>query len=217
MPSVAQRVAALDPVKVAVALAAAVFVFGLFGSMDALRRPVMWLFNLNTEGNAPALFSMAQLVAAGAVAILAGRQARTARVPWMAFGVFLILLGIDEGISVHEYVTERTVTSWQVLFSPLYLAGAVAALAVVWQRRTVPELAGLLLLGGGAWAISQGIELWQWDDGRLELPYWTIVPEEVLEMSGAACFLVAALLDLRTSLGLPAPALPAWLPRQADA
>jgi hypothetical protein len=55
----------------------------------------------------------------------------------------------------------------------------------------------LLLAGAAGWGISQVLELVQ--HGRVEpvdLYNWYMVPEEVLEMAGSACFLMAMLLIL---------------------
>jgi hypothetical protein len=70
----------------------------------------------------------------------------------------------------------------------------VAAWLITLQRlRPRPMAARLFALGGMSWALSQAI-----DYALNEHWGWTIVPEELLEMSGSALFALALLVAVRT-------------------
>jgi len=64
---------------------------------------------------------------------------------------------------------------------------------------------GLLCAGAASWVTAQVIEYPQFQDDVLALPYWTFVAEELLEMTGAPCFLLAGRVELRAGVPRPGP------------
>jgi hypothetical protein len=73
----------------------------------------------------------------------------------------------------------------------------VIAWSVILRRLSPGPARGMWLGGAAAWFVSQAIEALQWDGNRL-IHEWTIVPEEILEMTGSLLWGLALLIALRT-------------------
>jgi hypothetical protein len=157
---------------------------------------------IDGERNLPALFSGALLLAAGTAGLVAARARRPGRerLALIAFSLLLAWLSFDEVTSFHERVENLVDVEWLLLYAPLGVVGAVAALIIVIELRD--RTAAWLMAGGTlAWAVSQALEGWQWGgptDVTLLHPQ-AIFYEEILEMCGAACFLLMFLVLVRRS------------------
>jgi hypothetical protein len=148
-------------------------------------------FDLDEELVVPSFWSGGLLagatVAAGAVWRSTGRR-------WALglCGVFAYM-ACDETIGIHEWLERTTGVDWQILLLPLAAAGGVGwlgALRAAWRHGPVTPL--LLGAGAAAWFGAQVLEALQWDGTRHAAHYYLFMyPEEVGEMVGSACFLVA--------------------------
>jgi len=203
--SVAAR---LSPAWVVLSAACAIFLFGLLGSRDALRHDLL-LFSLQQELNVPAFFSALLWVGAGLAALCAATatDGRTA-LAWRVLGVVLVYLGFDELFMLHERLEKLVGFSYQRLYAPLMLTAGLAGLRILWESRRDPVVVALLVVGGACAASAQLIDLLQWDNDRLVWPYWTIVPEELLEMTGLVLVGLSGLFRLQRETGPVAP--PSW-------
>jgi hypothetical protein len=155
---------------------------------------------IDGERNLPALFSGALLLAAGTAGLVAARARRPGRgrLALIAFSLLLAWLSFDEVTSFHERIETFVGVEWLLLYAPLGVAGAAAALIIAMELRD-RTAAWLMAAGTLAWAVSQALEGWQWGgptDVTLLHPQ-AILYEEILEMCGAACFLLMFLALIR--------------------
>jgi hypothetical protein len=186
----------VSSLTVAVAAFAGIAVFGVLGFIH--RHEPGSIFNVDGEGVPPADFSAALLLAGGALLLLRGRLARDRyeSVSWALLGGFLVFMSLDEWRAIHEHLEALTGVDWQVLYLPVVAVGAWMWVAVLWQL-SPPRLAVVFfVVGAAAWLGAQAIEAYQWSGDDLVHP-GTVVPEEVLEMTGSALFLLGAHMHLR--------------------
>lgn len=193
----------VPPSRVAAVGGLGVLVFATLGAAYALAKdggPVpgafRWLpVGLNAEWSLPAVYSGLLLLATGLLAVRAGttRPPAGSSVALLGLGALFIFMAFDEVLAVHERIEEAVHLAWYKFYAPVAAVAGVAWLAVVratWPRRGVR----LALIGGGAcWLVSQLIETQQYDGAEL-VNRWTILPEEVLEMTGSLLFLLAMLI-----------------------
>jgi len=194
------RVTALEPLRVAAYGFGAIFVFGALGSYDTQTFDVP-AFNLNREGSVPSIFATALWIGAGLMALaVAASDGRRAASAWAVIGTLLVYLGVDEAFAVHEALERLAGVSYQRLYLPLMVAGGIAGAVVLVAVRRDRRVAALLVTGAGCAAAAQLVDLAQWEDERLVLPYWTTVPEELLEMTGLLLVGLAALVEARRAV-----------------
>ena len=119
-----------------------------------------WLWDLNREGNVPALLASAQYMLAGAVAILAAwhcpRQMAWQRFYLAAFGVLVLILMADESLALHD--RNRDLVVVYVLLGPVFLAlSALAAARAPKQNRIwhIGLVVGLGIAGFGEVVVEQ--------------------------------------------------------------
>ena len=110
----------------------------------------------------------------------------------LALALVFTFLGIDESTALHEILQDRVHLWGQAVLAPVALIGVAAWWVTLGRLRPQPMAARLFALGGVSWALSQAI-----DYALNEHWGWTIVPEELLEMSGSALFALALLVALR--------------------
>jgi hypothetical protein len=155
---------------------------------------------LNGEGTLPAVFSALLLLAAGwlsfrASAVLGSRSDRFG--PLVVLGALFTFMGLDEVLTIHERLEEVVDLAWWKFYAPLVLVGAIGAVLMlrrIWSHHLVRAA---LLGGGGCWFVAQLIETQQYDGAEL-VHRWTILPEEVLEMTGSLLFVLAMLLVVQS-------------------
>ena len=209
--SLISRVGRLEPWRVAAGLGGVIVVLVALGSYAALTHD-LWVFDVNEEGTIPSLFSAGLWMAAGLAALCAAAVTdRRTATAWSVLGVVLLYLGVDEALILHERLEKLVGVSYQRLYAPLMLGAAAAGAVLLWEaRRNLPVVA-LMVAGAACAAAAQLIDVAQWQDDQLALPYWTTVPEELLEMTGLLLVGLGALVRLRAPLA-PAPvAVPAPL------
>lgn len=184
------------PLWIAVAAAMGVVVLGAVG-ISIGDEPTYSRWSLGNEGTVPALFSATLLVAGGICATVAARRSLCGmRLPWLALGLLLLAMGIDEAGMVHERLERWTGIDWQVLYAPVVLAAGVAWLLIVRHLRGAPRL--MMVAGATAWGAAQTLEALQWDGDERAAGYEPMMlTEELLEMTGSAFFLLAMYTLLR--------------------
>jgi hypothetical protein len=184
-----------DPVWAAKLIAAIVLAFGALGALQ-MRAGGLAIFDLNTEQTIPALFSGLVLMWGASLAFAGYREWGDRSRWWLALGCVLLFLGTDEILAIHEEFQGRTGHWGQLSLMPVVMVGAAAWAAVLrrlWPNR-LPAL--LFAAGAGAWITSQAIDL------LLNEPFrWTVVPEEMLEVSGSTLFCLGLLVALRPLVG----------------
>jgi hypothetical protein len=178
----------------AAALVACIAAFGIAGVIVGAEESDSW-FHLENEFTAPAYFSAALLLTAGAFAWLAARESEDRmRLAWLALAALWLVMGMDEVVSLHERIERRVGVDWQLLYLPVAAAGGVAWLFVFRGSDRVIRL--LLALGAAAWVAAQVLENLQWDsnDERVDAFEQMMISEEILEMTGSLFFLAAVYL-----------------------
>lgn len=177
-------------------LAVLILVFAVLGALEFDGAPLA-LFDLDGEGKPPALFASLIDVASagGAVALHAALRRRR----WLLLGWFLLYMGADDLLTIHEHLQTLTGVQWQVIYLPLFaLGGAVGLLALLDLRRLAPRSAALMVTGGAAWALAQLCEQLEYSDGLMVDGYGALATiEESLEMAGSSLFVLAFLVALR--------------------
>ena len=198
--------AAVSRVNIAalvIGIAALGVFFGIMGSIVYPGGGALRAFDLNKEQTFPATFSGILLLAAGGLALLNGIvRSETARGRrwWIVLALVFAFLGLDEIAALHEAVKDRVHVWGQATLAPVIAAGVYAWFVTLQTlRKENPRAAALFGLGACAWILSQLIDV------KLNEPWgWTVIPEELLEMTGSALFGLALLLALRP-LVTPAP------------
>lgn len=146
----------------------------------------------------PALWSGLLLIAAAAAWIGAWSvwPHDRARPLILIIALFFVLMSGDELAGLHERLEKRLGVDWQVLYAlPVALMAIATITVLVRMRRFERRGATVLLLGCGAWAISQILEFVQWrGDEEIAIYVYLMVPEELLEATGSALFLVSGIL-----------------------
>jgi hypothetical protein len=153
----------------------------------------------------PALWS--GLILLGAALFWWGVAARATirvdRVLAGSFGSFMVLMALDELVTIHEHLQYWTHIDWMELYAPLVLLMGLATLALMVRLWPMDRTATLLMIGGGAaWAFAQFLELIQWDGdlaAEHKVPAYVLlmIPEELLEASGSALFCLAGARAIR--------------------
>ncbi|TFG89134.1 MAG: hypothetical protein E4H17_01180 [Gemmatimonadales bacterium] len=209
-----RSVEAVDVPRAARALAAAIgflaliggvlIVFDLefLGPVQNASSPLEW-FDLNQELTFPAYFSgVLLLVMAGLAQFVSSMPAARlgSGTPWVLMALIVSLLAFDEVVDLHGRAQRATEVEAQVLLAPLILVAAVVGLVLlrrVWSQRVVRTM----FLGGAvAWGLAMAIDPSTHPGSPLAFP------EEVLEMTGSALFVLALLALARSGLGLDGPA-----------
>jgi len=177
------------------------------------------LLNVSHEGNIPAWYSSALLLAcAGAAALIArlerARGACFAR-HWAGLAAILGLFSLDEPASLHEKLTiplqEATGATGYLTFTWVIVGAALVigvgliylrfVLALPAPTRRLVILAGLLYVGGALGIEVISANRWYQDDGT-SLAYTAIsAVEELAEMLGVVTLLVALLGYLSRTAG----------------
>ena len=208
-------VAAIDVRRAAVALAACIVGFGVAGAMFRSGAVDVAAFDMNAERSVPTLFSGLLLFAAAGLAAMAATAAppdRHSRVWWWVLGGLFAFLAFDEVAAVHERLQFWTGAFGQLSLLPILAVGGLAGLITLRRLRWHRLGQALLLAGAAAWLATQLVDAVQ-SSGRLDA---LSVPEEMLEMSGSACFCLAILTALQAGgrsspagSGEPSPGRPA--------
>ena len=176
------------------ASAAAVVVLGVLGVVALQARPAWERFHLDGEGTVPAYFSGVLLAACCVTATVALVRIPAARWPLRALALLFGAMAVDEVLAAHEWAERHSGIDWQLLYAPVIAVGAVAYLLVGWAVRGERVVRMLWVAGGTAWGVSQVLEFAQWDGNVPRAGYYLMmVPEELLEMTGSALWLVALL------------------------
>jgi hypothetical protein len=199
-------VSRVDVRTVVIGLASLIVFFGIMGAIVYPGGGGLRAFDVNKEQTFPATYSGLLLLAAGGLALLNGlvrSQTAVGRRWWIVLAVVFAFLGLDEIAALHEAVQDRVHVWGQASLAPIVVAG-VYAWWVTLERLRKEEPAGMLfILGAAAWIVSQLIDV------KLNDPWgWTVLPEELLEMTGSALFGLALLLALRRQVA-PEPAVEA--------
>ncbi|MDF1657007.1 MAG: hypothetical protein P1U58_05305 [Verrucomicrobiales bacterium] len=149
------------------------------------------LFHLDRELNFTTLFSAFLLVANGWFLYRIHLLHGPLPAPIRFLGFIFLFMGADECLKIHETAERLTGIDWQLLYLPLIAAAGFGWLRFAITQRGLQLL--LWILGAVAWGSSQLLEAvqWNWGGGIQIANYLSMmIGEEILEMSGSACFLV---------------------------
>jgi hypothetical protein len=197
-------VSRIDIPALVIGIASFIVLFGILGAIVYPGGGDLRAFDLNKEQTFPATFSGVLLLAAGGLALLNGlvrSETASGRRWWIVLALVFAFLGLDEIAALHEAVQDRVHVWGQATLAPIIAAGVYAWWVTLKRLRAEQPVAGaLFVLGAAAWIVSQLIDV------KLNEPWgWTIVPEELGEMTGSALFGLALLVALRPLLA-PEPA-----------
>jgi hypothetical protein len=178
-------------------------VVALFGSH--LASDPTAAFDVDREFNLASASSSAMLLAAAVLALVIAERRESAGLPvrvarWLA--VLLLFMAVDESATVHENVELQAEIGWQTLYLPL-----IAAASIVWLlalRHLVLSQTARLLFAAAAplWAAAPLLEelefVGPFHSSRMVDSYKLLIAiEELSELAGAACFVLALLLTLQ--------------------
>jgi hypothetical protein len=191
----------LDPVRLALALAALIALLGLLGAIE-VRYEAAPAFDLDDELKLPAFAAALILLLAAATARLAAAADPADGWPWLVLAALFALMAADEAVALHEALEDLFAVDWQILYLPLMAAGGVAWLVALLRVRRLPVAAVLLAAGAAAWAVAGVLESIQWvgprETERAIEGYGILMGvEEVLEMAGSAAFALSPLIAAR--------------------
>jgi hypothetical protein len=191
------RARQLDLRHLAAALGVCIVGLGVLGVAEVKWPDTFIGFNLDNEFNVPAIFSAA-LDLGAAIGAEALRR-RTGRNVLLGLVILFAFMAGDEFAGLHEHLEGWTGVDWMTLYAPVFVIAAIAWLAVM--RSIGDARFRLCMLGGAAcWAIAQVLEALQWNvDVKVAHYNMYMVPEELLEMTGSALFLLGMLLALRAA------------------
>lgn len=178
-------------------------------------RGLVHMFDMDGEGNVPAIWSVSQLLIVAVLLFVIAKHARTTADAswwlWTILGVGFLFLALDEGGSIHSsfYLSARGEAerrsrgifyfSWII---PAMIAVAVVGLAYVKFLWRLPAMTRTLFLLAGAWYVGSAVggEMMQgwwvasgYSKNRLSFAAMTII-EEAGEMLAILLF-ICALLD----------------------
>jgi hypothetical protein len=160
-------------------------------------------FDLNAEQTPPAVISSTLLLWAALLAAAFALADEAERTSWWIIAGFLVFLAFDEVSTVHEEFQELTGVKGQVFLIPLVLAAGVAGLRLIGHLAPYPRPRALLVAGGIAWGLGQIVDVFQKPPDRF---MWSVVPEELLELSGSALVafaLITLAREIRPTAGDP--------------
>lgn len=178
-------------------------------------RGVVRMFDMDGEGNVPAIWSVVQLIIAATLLFVIAQHVRAAADSswwlWTMLGVGFLFLALDEGGSIHSsfYLSARGEAerrsrgifyfSWII---PAMIAVAVVGLAYLKFLWRLPAVTRTLFIVAGAWYVGSAVggEMMQgwwvangYSKNRLSFAAITII-EEAGEMLAILLF-ICALLD----------------------
>ena len=185
--------------RIAVLLGACIVALGVLGVAELHWPDKLIGFNLDNEYNVPAIFSAA-LDLGAAVGAEALRR-RTGRNILLGLVILFAFMTADEFGGLHEHLESLTGIDWMKLYAPVFVFAGVAWIFVM--RAFTDTRFRLCMIGGAAcWTIAQVFELLEWK-GDVKQPHYNLmmVPEELLEMTGSALFMIGMLLALRAASG----------------
>ena len=184
-------IAAVELRRAAAFAAAVILLVGVLGSLVRYAVLPLPLLDVNAEGAIPAYLSGALLVAAAVLAELSFRFRPSdgySRTWWRILVALLAFMAVDEVLSVHERLQYWTGRQGQLSLLPLVALAAIAWVVTL-RRLREPSLRALVVAGLSAWLASQIVDVVQFT-GRLDA---LSVPEEMLELTGSALFVLAFL------------------------
>lgn len=215
MDRIAAFLRGLDLRATAAVLFGSIAIVGLVGIVTRLVDPGNPWFDLDSEldllwppGIAsvalPAVWSSLLFAFAGLSWIAVGWARRRDR-KWLAAGVFgavLLFLAADELFSIHERIEHGSGLDWQLLYLPIAALAAGLLLALAWwTRHEARGAAAMLIVAGASWMASFVLELLQWrGDEQIGIYPLLMVPEELLELTGTALCILAAITVLQATL-----------------
>jgi hypothetical protein len=176
------------------------------------------LFNLDSEGNIPTLYSfVTELLCAGLLAIIATarkRQEKREYLYWAGLAIIFLFLALDDGAAIHENIIRPLRNalhtsgflyfSWVIPYGILVITIGLIYLRFLFslpvKTRNMIILAGLIFVGGAA-----GFEMiggkWATLYGQENLAYALITTcEQSLQMAGILVFVYALMSYIASEL-----------------
>lgn len=197
--------------RVAAVLFGGIAIMALLGTLQRLGAAPD-LFDVDGEGKPPAAWSAIVLLVAAVAAWLVGTvpSEQPVRGRYQALAAFLAFMGADEGLTLHEHLSDAVGVGWLILYLPVAAGGGVMWLAVLKRLWPHGRERFLMILGAAAWFGSQLIEKVQSNgqEGRIEGYGALSLIEEILEVTGSALFALALLGALQVLYRRPSPATP---------
>lgn len=175
-----------------------VFDLEFLGPVQNASNPLQW-FDLNQELTFPAYFSGLLLLVMAALALHVSSMPTARRgsgTPWVLMALIVSLLAFDEVVDLHGRAQRATEVEAQVLLAPLILVAAVVGLVLLRRIWSQPVVRNVFLGGAVAWGLAMAIDPSTHPGSPLAFP------EEMLEMTGSALFVLALLILARSGLGL---------------
>lgn len=219
MRRVARWLTALGLRRTAAALAASIVLIGIVGALTAWLDPGNLWLDLDSELGLhwplttitlpiPAIWAACLSALAGLawIAVGWGRPVVRARMAALGFGMLLLYFTLDELFIVHERLESRSGIDWQLLYAPIAFVAVVLVLSLIWQSRARGRgISGMLIGAVLCWGVANVLEYVQWrGDEKVELYVLLMVPEEMLELAGAALLALAAIATLQWMAAAPA-------------
>ncbi|HUT77622.1 MAG TPA: hypothetical protein VM285_08045 [Polyangia bacterium] len=181
-----------------------IFDLEFLGPVQNASNPLQW-FDLNQELTFPAYFSGLLLLVMAGLALLVSSMPAVrlgSGTPWVLMALIVSFLAFDEVVDIHGRLQGSAGVEAQVLLAPLILVAAVVGLVLLRRIWPQPVVRGMFLGGAAAWGLAMAIDPSTHPGAPLAFP------EEMLEMTGSALFVLALSLLARNGLGPDGPGDP---------
>jgi hypothetical protein len=152
----------IDLLVMAVAIAGAIALAGADFVMRHIAKNLIEMTDIDGQKNLTTWFHSSILLGAAVSAflILPTFSGVRQRLPWAVLGCGLAFFSLDKSISLHEQVGRGLVNTfsvsnsagrvlWELAWSPIILATAVALIVCVWEANRTTKLWAIGMLAGG--------------------------------------------------------------------
>jgi hypothetical protein len=180
-------------------------------------KPVLQMFDLNSEGNFPTLYQVGALITTSMLLFFVGmikkRQRDKYAIHWMVLGGIFFLMSYDEASQMHERLNAVTrsflpESSMDFLFFAWVIPYAILALTIgfIYIRflMNLPKRTAILFIIAGAIFVTGAIGLemvTSYYRGVVLVIHMVVTIEETLEMLGIVFFIYAILDYIKNNIG----------------
>lgn len=160
----------------------------------------------------PVLFNFSMLALAGLAALVRSRwtESSVEKYAWIAIGLLLGFMGLDELLMIHERIEFETGVDFQILYAPIVVAGGIGYLVLLTRmyRWSLPQV--MWIAAAVLWFCSQILENLEYDPNDVAVSNFKLLDgiEKVFQFTGSALFLLVTSLALARAVNRSASDAP---------